>query len=79
MSLWGNKNRVRELEYIMVILMISQQMQPEKHSEHNQVKCSNDKLALFTALAATADSQSASWHGLKRLLIDVRAKAAFDS
>jgi hypothetical protein len=50
MSLWGNKNRVRELEYIMVILMISQQMQPEKHSEHNQVKCSNDKLALFTAL-----------------------------
>lgn len=47
MTLLGNKNRVRELEYIMVILMISQQMQPEKHSEHNQVKCTNDKLGFF--------------------------------
>ena len=73
MTLWGNKNRVRELEYIMVILMISQQMQPE--NTVNTIK----RNALMTSqvfYGLTAHRQAISilaW--VKTPFIDVRAKA----
>lgn len=72
MTLRGNKNRVRELEYIMVIFMISQQMQPE--NTVNTIK----RNALMTSQVFMAsphtDRQSAFWHGLKRLLLMSKPK-----
>lgn len=73
MTLWGNKNRVRELEYIMVILMISQQMQPE--NTVNTIK----RNALMTSqvfYGLTTHRQAISilaW--VKTSFIDVQAKA----
>lgn len=75
MALWGNKNRVRELEYIMVILMISQQMQPE--NTVNTIK----RNALMTSqvfYGLTTHRQAISilaW--VKTSFIDVQAKASW--
>lgn len=73
MTLWGNKNRVRELEYIMVILMISQQMQPE--NTVNTIKWN----ALMTSQVfygcATQRQAISILAWVKASFIDVQAKA----
>lgn len=73
MTLWGNKNRVRELEYIMVILMISQQMQPE--NTVNTIK----RNALMTSQVfyglATHRQAISALAQVKTSFIDVQAKA----
>lgn len=76
MTLWGNKNRVRELEYIMVILMISQQMQPENTA--NTIKWNALMTSqLFYGLNAHRQAISIlAW--VKTSFIDVRAKAPLD-
>lgn len=62
----------------MVILMISQQMQPKKHSEHNQVKCTNYKLLffyIFLHVPATHWQAIGILAWFKMCLIDVEGKA----